>query len=219
MRFTFRQFDKKDGPFTRFALHMNTAFMHADKLTCQMQTDTGSGNLIGRKELVKDSGQVLGQYSFSVILHRQYHIPCMFLQTDGDRSSLRSKLKGIRQQVGQYLFHLVCIHPKHNRPDGMLKRIMYLFTLRHIVKIRLNLFYKCNQVHFRHPHIHFVALDLAKVEQLADYPFQAVGIFLYYMYVVDNRRIGRQFFRQLVQRTEYQRKRRFYFMGDIGEEL
>ncbi len=119
----------------------------------------------------------------------------MILQTDCNGPSVGCKLKGIRQQIGQYLFHLIRIHPQHYGRDIMLKRVLYLFALCHIIKIGTDIFDKGNQIYFRHPHIHLVTFYLTEVEQLADNTFQAVGILLYDMYVVGKRRIGRQFFR------------------------
>ena len=103
MRLSFPQANRKGSPLPRLALHTDLPSVHMYILLYQMQSDPSSHRPILRIETVEQMRKVTGLDTTSRIDNPYKDPVSLFRQLYPHATSLRRKLKSVREKIEKYL--------------------------------------------------------------------------------------------------------------------
>ena len=197
-----------------------------------MQTDTRtevrfSHIIIYLIEPFEDTLYLLPVESDAVIRHSYFKVLLQRIAPGGitscrkcnrNLSLLRCVLKGIGEDIHQYLIEVIHIHPYLQLRHDVFETETYLLLPRHIVKSEHHIVNETHHIRLPEFHEHLSFIQLTNIHQLV---YQTKNT----LRIPVNHQISLLYFssllfsQQFLQRINNQRHRSTYFMRDIDEEL
>lgn len=168
-------------------------------------------------EPLKDTVYLILRNSIAIIGHRNAHILVIVTDSDENIATRMSELKGVGQEIHQYLVEVGAVYPHHDRLTVSLQLQVDLPFLGLNLEETHHTLGEGYEVGLRKMHLHLPLVNLAKVRHLIDKVKYALCIALHKGIDILPARVF-VLLHQREQRCENQCHRRTYVVTQIDEE-